>query len=49
MPNKHSQDSPAGRLKLICKMEGITQKELADSVGMSLRGFCNNFGGEVES
>ena len=44
MPNKHSQDSPAGRLKLICKMEGITQKELADSVGMSLRGFATILG-----
>ena len=44
MPNKHNQDSPAGRLKLICKMEGITQKELADSVGMSLRGFATILG-----
>ena len=44
MLNEHSSDSPAGRLKLICKMEGITQKELADSVGMSLRGFATILG-----
>ena len=44
MLNEHSGDSPAGRLKLICKMEGITQKELADSVGMSLRGFATILG-----
>ena len=44
MLNEHSSDSPAGRLKMICKMEGITQKELADSVGMSLRGFATILG-----
>ena len=37
---------PSDRLKAVCKIEKITQKELAESIGMSLRGFATVLGGK---
>ena len=48
MQNKHRMDSPKGRLKTICKEKRITQKEFADLVGMSLRGFATVLSGKVK-
>ena len=46
MKKKHIDLKPSARLKAICKLEKITQKKLASSVGMSLRGLATILGGK---